>query len=319
MPLGRKGLLERLVLLVSPDALVGSALEDQWEKRASQERRGPSGQLDRTGRRGLWGCPGLLAPLGLQERTETRARQEDQARRAVKETKENLALQDLLESRDLSAIRGHRVWTGSRGRGASRGCTGRRETREREVTRGPQDPLDYRACQDSQERRETVDTWARWALQDNMAPEAPRGPSVERALLASLVEWASLGSLERRGRMERLGTRDQLETLVPLVVKGSWGRRVTLAPPEQQDLQESEARQGRTDPKETLGPLGSQEILDPLEKQGSMELMVDREQRETTVILGKPDPQEPLENRALQGPPGEGGTWELLEKKGNKE
>lgn len=37
-----------------------------------------------------------------------------------------------------------------------------------------------------------------------------------RALLASLVEWASLGSLERRGRMERLGTRDQLETLVLL-------------------------------------------------------------------------------------------------------
>ena len=37
-----------------------------------------------------------------------------------------------------------------------------------------------------------------------------------RALLASLVEWASLGSLERKGRMERLGTRDQLETLVPL-------------------------------------------------------------------------------------------------------
>lgn len=37
-----------------------------------------------------------------------------------------------------------RVWMGSRGRGASRGCTGRRETREREATRGPQDPLDYR-------------------------------------------------------------------------------------------------------------------------------------------------------------------------------
>lgn len=35
-PLGRKGLLEWLVLLVSPDAPVGLALEDQWEKRASQ-------------------------------------------------------------------------------------------------------------------------------------------------------------------------------------------------------------------------------------------------------------------------------------------
>lgn len=48
----------------------------------------------------LQGCRGRRDLSGLQERTETRERRENLARRAVKETKEMLGPSDLLEAKD---------------------------------------------------------------------------------------------------------------------------------------------------------------------------------------------------------------------------
>lgn len=118
--LERGGLQERPVPLASQVDLGEWALPDQWERRASRERKAPSGLLVRMGSRGPWVYLGLLALLGLQERTETRARQEDQARRAAKETKENQAPPDPQGARARSAILGYQGWTEKQGLVGSR-------------------------------------------------------------------------------------------------------------------------------------------------------------------------------------------------------
>lgn len=100
-PLERGVLLGRLALLASQDAPAALVLLGQWERKASQERKGPQGQLDVMGNWDQEGFQGLQDLLGLQGRMETRERQEDQARRVAKETKEKLDPQGLLEFKDL--------------------------------------------------------------------------------------------------------------------------------------------------------------------------------------------------------------------------
>lgn len=77
--------------------------------------------------------------------------------------------------------------------------------------------------------------------------------------------------LERRVRTEKLETLVQLERLAFLVVKVTWGKRVTLAHPVQLGLQDPEEHQARTDPKATLALSDSPEIQDLLEKLAPME------------------------------------------------
>lgn len=94
-------------------------------------------------------------------------------------------------------------------RGASRGLLELKVMKELEDSQEPQDPLDYRACQDHlvrRERREMLDLWVLQALQD---PAALLDPTELTVLKVLLVVWVILDLLERRESLVRL---DHLES-----------------------------------------------------------------------------------------------------------
>lgn len=301
VPQEKEDLLDLQVPLVSLVVQEVLAPLGQWERRASRVRKVQLVLLGEMENKGLWDYLVLQGHLVHLERTEIRGRQEDQGRKAAKETRERGVPQGRLEAKDLLDSQDQRVWMGSQGPGDSKECTALKEMKVLVVSKGRLDHQGCRECQDPLERRERVAMLELWALQDNMARMAPRDPLGERVLRACRAEWASQEWWEKRVRMEKQGIQEMWAKPAPLETKVKWARKVILAPLGPQDPQESEAHLDQMDPKDTQVPLDFLETRDPLESQVLMVLMVGQELKGIMANLVKLDPQEPQESLALQG------------------
>lgn len=305
----REASLEPLDLWDLQDDLDLRGLLDLLERRVFLARKVPSARLDGTGFRARWVCQAPLGLRGSQEKMETRVKLESRVRKAPKERRESTVLL-VLQGRWVLLV--SLVLLGRTERpapGGSRDILEPKVMKVPEVSPELQDPSGFRVCPGRQARRErleTSDLWVPPAPQDLVAPLDPTVLMVPKVLL---VVWEILVLWVRRESLERPVHPASAESQGRRGPEVNVERRERPVSPGQLGLQEEEADQETTGPKETLVLWVSLVILGPqvkLDPEARMEPRAREERtasRESLALLVPPERTAHLDLWERGGPP----------------